>query len=293
MTQNAVAPIAPDDRVSDVLARDESLVDVLVRRSSHFAKLRNAAMRRVMARLVTVEQAARIAGVPSDVLVRELNEALGIVVPAPSPAPPPPSPAAADRGEPAASVAASLHRPAAAAEVQLDVRADLRSGREPFSRIMEAVAELPPGAVLQLRAIFEPAPLFAVLARRGFAHESRCDADDDWSVWFWRPTEHGASHPVAPAPAAAGALPDAGAALSPEVTADRGEVVLDVRGLEPPEPLLRTLAALETLPDGYTLVQVNVRVPQFLIPMLGERGFVCEIDDSRADRVLVRIHRPR
>ena len=60
MTVNtSAAPVAPTDRVSDVLARDEALVDVFVRNAPHFAKLRNRAMRRVMARLVTVEQAAR------------------------------------------------------------------------------------------------------------------------------------------------------------------------------------------------------------------------------------------
>ncbi|MEO8624786.1 MAG: DUF2249 domain-containing protein, partial [bacterium] len=64
---------------------------------------------------------------------------------------------------------------------------------------------------------------------------------------------------------------------------------LDVRGLEPPEPLMRTLAALETLPDGHVLVQVNSRVPQLLFPMLAERGFACEVDESHADVVSVRI----
>jgi hypothetical protein len=36
-------------------------------------------------------------------------------------------------------------------------------------------------------------------------------------------------------------------------------------------------------------VQVNDRVPQFLLPVLEERGFAFEIDDSQPDRVLVQI----
>jgi tRNA 2-thiouridine synthesizing protein A len=67
-------------------------------------------------------------------------------------------------------------------------------------------------------------------------------------------------------------------------------VWLDVRGLEPPEPLVRTLAALEELPEGHELVQINARVPQLLFPLLAERGFACEVDDSGAD-VRVRIWR--
>jgi hypothetical protein len=39
------------------------------------------------------------------------------------------------------------------------------------------------------------------------------------------------------------------------------------------------------------LVQVNQRVPQFLLPMLAERGFAWEVTETRDDRVLVRISR--
>jgi len=44
---------------------------------------------------------------------------------------------------------------------------------------------------------------------------------------------------------------------------------------------------------GKELVQLNVRVPQFLLPILAERGYACDVDESRADHVLVRIWRPR
>lgn len=160
--------------------------------------------------------------------------------------------------------------------VECDVRDDLRNGREPFSRIMAAVNALGDGEMLHLRAIFEPAPLYKVLGARGFQHESERHAADDWSVWFWR-----ADTVAAPAPAAEASTD----------TPARNEEWIDVRGLEPPEPMVRTLAALETLPRGHTLVQVNVRVPQFLLPIIEERGFTYTVDESRPDRVLVRIHR--
>src|SRR6185312_6122294 len=77
-------PIGPRDKVSDVLARDESLIEIFVRAAPHFGKLRNRAMRRVMARLVTVEQAARTASIPTERLVRDLNAALGLTEDRPS-----------------------------------------------------------------------------------------------------------------------------------------------------------------------------------------------------------------
>ncbi len=316
-------PVAPGDRVSDVLARDEGLVDVFVRAAPHFSKLRNRAMRRVMARLITVEQAARTAGIPSETLVRDLNSALGFADEADDGAPSSTAtnvvatgsaaPGPGGRGQPGGGVreaadAASPGRPAEAPVSEVDVREDLRSGNEPFSKIMAAVAALGDGEILRLRTTFEPVPLFTVLGKRGFVHESEEHGADDWSVWFWRPAGGavgGRGHAAASgsrsaeerADTAAGdtSAADASAVDATSiagVAVDENTLVLDVRGLNPPEPLMRTLAALETLPEGHQLLQVNARVPQFLVPKLVERGFACDVDESHADRVLVRIWRP-
>lgn len=313
-----VTPIRAQDRVSDVLARDESLVEVFVRCAPHFAKLRNRAMRRVMARLVTVEQAARTAQVPVERLLRDLNEAIGLTTDAIAPEPVSRAPAIEGHaGVPAmppdrqsgdareAERATAAHPPAAhppaAPVVELDVRDDLRAGREPFSKIQSTVARLAADEVLHLRAIFEPVPLYTVLGRRGFVHEVRQHAPDDWSVWFWRPgaAAGGAPVPDAHVPGASDARvrSASGAHVSRATDArvpgagDASAIWLDVRGLQPPEPLMQTLAVLETLPPGHVLVQINSRVPQFLFPLLVERGFAWEVDESEADRVRVRIWR--
>lgn len=144
----------------------------------------------------------------------------------------------------------------AAKVVEADVREELRAGREPFARIMAARREVPDGGALVVRAIFEPAPLYAVMAKQGFAHYTEKFADDDWRVWFY--------HDVP---------------------------VLDVRGMEPPEPLAHTLHAVASLPEGGVLVQVNVRVPQFLLPKLAERGCTHEVREVASDRVHVFIRR--
>ena len=51
---------------------------------------------------------------------------------------------------------------------------------------------------------------------------------------------------------------------------------LDVRKMLPPEPMELTLAVIEKLPEGVSLVQINERVPQFLLPLLADRGFTYE-----------------
>jgi hypothetical protein len=55
---------------------------------------------------------------------------------------------------------------------------DLKSGHEPFRRIMAAVTALVPGEALVIRTQFEPAPLYDVLGRRGLAHWTERRADD-------------------------------------------------------------------------------------------------------------------
>ncbi|MGE3308761.1 MAG: DUF2249 domain-containing protein [Limisphaerales bacterium] len=51
-------------------------------------------------------------------------------------------------------------------------------------------------------------------------------------------------------------------------------VVLDARGLEPPEPMVRILEALNTLDDGAELHASTDRRPIHLLPLLEQRG--CE-----------------
>ncbi|HET9064548.1 MAG TPA: DUF2249 domain-containing protein [Gemmatimonadales bacterium] len=140
--------------------------------------------------------------------------------------------------------------------VEADVREDLRAGREPFQRIMAARAEVPAGGALVVRATFEPAPLYRVFGKQGLEHHTEELAPDDWRVWFY-----------------------------PEIP------VLDVRDMDPPEPLSHTLAAIESLPDDGMLVQVNVRVPQFLLPKLTEQGFAYEVREIAPDRVHLVIRR--
>ncbi|HKJ93154.1 MAG TPA: DUF1858 domain-containing protein, partial [Longimicrobiales bacterium] len=155
--------IRKQDRVSDVLKHDESLIEVFVSLSPAFERLRNKALRRVMARLVTVEQAAKMGGVDADELVARLNDggAGRAAGPATSPvdanAPAPqPAPLA---GPGAPDLPPHLAALPANRIVDVDVRDDLRNGREPFSRIVAARRQLPPDGALRVRAIFEPFPL--------------------------------------------------------------------------------------------------------------------------------------
>ena len=144
--------------------------------------------------------------------------------------------------------------------IEVDVREALNRGEEPFGRIMDAISTLPRGHAVMLRAPFEPVPLYHVLGRRGLAHWTERRGVDDWVVWFWD-----------------GRPPD------PEV--------LDVRGLEPPEPMVRVLARIESLPADGVLDVIHDRHPIFLYPQLDARGFAYEAEEQATGRVHIRIRR--
>ncbi|MDE2379949.1 DUF2249 domain-containing protein [Bradyrhizobium sp.] len=139
---------------------------------------------------------------------------------------------------------------------ELDVRPILRSGGEPFSAIMQAVNDLDSGQPLRLLATFEPVPLYGVLGKKGFDHAARGIGGGDWEVLF---------------------TPRAAASAAPAMPADPTawpEPVrqLDNRDLDPPEPMVRTLAAVEELRPGEVLCALLCREPVFLLPELGKRG---------------------
>ena len=159
-------------------------------------------------------------------------------------------------------------------QVHLDVRDDIRAGREPFNRIMAAVKALGADEAFVLRAPFEPAPLIAALRKRGFAYWSEEAAPDDWTVWFYR--EPGETNP---APRANASAPS-----------DTG--VVDVRGLEPPEPMVRVLESLDALRPGGRLVVLHERRPMLLYPLLDERGFTHETEEPEPGLVRIVIRRP-
>lgn len=163
----------------------------------------------------------------------------------------------------------------------LDVRPILQNGGEPFQEIMQAVRELAPGQGLKLVAPFRPQPLFRVMEGRGFDHEAREIADGHWEVLF------------TPQPAAS--VETSADADNPETWPDPS-LHLDLSDLDPPEPMVRLLAAAEKLEAGEVLFALLSREPVFLFPELVKRGhqWAGNFDEAgTAYRILVRAGRPK
>jgi len=145
----------------------------------------------------------------------------------------------------------------AKSEQVLDVRPILAKGGDPFRLILRTVGELAPGQALHLVVGFEPAPLYAVLRSQGFAHHAQREGDV-FHVWFFRDGP-GHAHP----------------AVAPfeERTGLQAPVEMDVRGLEPPQPMISILEKLVELGPGAQLLVHHHREPVLLYEKLALRGY--------------------
>ncbi len=163
--------------------------------------------------------------------------------------------------------------------VNLDVRPILRNGGEPFEKIMDAVGSLKPGEGLRLLATFKPVPLLHVLASKGFAHEVQELDGGEWEVLF-SPDEEASGD------AQTTLGPTDGSAWPPPARH------LDNRELDPPEPMVRILAATEQMTAGEVLSALLCREPIFLFPELAKRGHLWRggfEPDRSTYKLLVRI----
>jgi uncharacterized protein (DUF2249 family) len=155
--------------------------------------------------------------------------------------------------------------------ITLDVCADIRAGREPFSKIMNAVAQLQADEDLRIIAPFEPVPLFELLRRQGFQHASKANATGTWEVRF---TRQPGGPPAGDQPTFTPSSHGDAAGGSPEV------IELDARGLEPPQPLVMILEALSTLSAQAELRARTNRRPMHLYAQLEARGFTGESQEQ-------------
>jgi uncharacterized protein (DUF2249 family) len=167
--------------------------------------------------------------------------------------------------------------------ITLDVREDFAQGRPPCTKIQEAAARLQPDEALKLITPFEPVPLYEVLGSQGFEHVSNPVPGGDWEILFTHAKEKRRRAATTPAKTACGC----GCAA-----ASTGKVVeVDARHLEPPQPMVRILEALSTLPADAELRARTDRHPVHLYAALEARGFAGESEEQSDGSFITHVRR--
>jgi len=174
--------ITPETRVGDLLDAFPELEATLLGLAPAFEKLKNPILRKTVAKVATLQQAARIGGIEVRDLVAQLRRAAG------QPALDGPGGAWGTSRE-----ASGLFESAAPAwfdegrvEPPIDADRILASGEHPLGLVRRRLATLEPGRILAVTAGFRPVPLIDTLLQEGYEAFVREAADGQVTTYFWR-----------------------------------------------------------------------------------------------------------
>lgn len=264
-------------KISVLIKENIEVIDAIASINSHFNKLRNPILRRILASRVTIEDAARIGKCTLKDLMNVL-ESIGFDI---------------EKEEKYAtnslisdskitrtnSFVSSMHK-------TLDVRPILDKGVDPFKMIMEEIKNLPNGYTLEIINSFEPTPLIKLLAKKGFKSWVRSDGDAIITSFLKDTTSQSVESEVS----LVNILNEDEMELKKKKFNEKLNEV-DVRLMEMPLPMVTILNHLKNLPVSYGLYVYHKKIPQFLLPELEERGFKTWIAELNENDIRLLIHR--
>ena len=175
-------------------------------------------------------------------------------------------------------------------KIKLDVREDIKNGADPFKKIMEAINKLKDGEALDLINSFEPFPLYSVLKNKGFEHITN-KVPEGFEIIFFR---NNAGNNVGAKPVKISEEADENQFSDEDLKnlAHKQNIIeLDVRGLEPPQPLIKIFSTLEGLGIGDALHIIHERKPIHLYPRLKDAGYKFLTEETGDDLYTIKIWR--
>jgi len=166
--------IAPKTRVAELIEAYPQLEQVLIGYVPAFEKLRNPVLRRTVARVTTLQQAAVIGGVTVEDLVNTLRKEVG-----------------QDYLAGTTAAAYTTDQPTWFSQTrvvaELDAGGMLAAGEQPVNQVIADLQALGPGDIYKLVAPLMPAPLVDKASSLGFSHWVTHNDDQGFVVYFFRP----------------------------------------------------------------------------------------------------------
>ena len=157
MSRNRVN-ITPDTIVAELLKENPELEGTILQFSPSFAALTNPGLRRTVARVTSLQQAAKVANVDIVEMVNALRAAAGL-----SSLEENFCPDSDNSGVPVSSEA-----PTTPVTHTLDVRPIIAAGDHPKDAVISEAEKLLPGECMELISPFPPIPLIEILQKKGF-----------------------------------------------------------------------------------------------------------------------------
>lgn len=157
---------------------------------------------------------------------------------------------------------------------RLDVRAMIARSEEPLTALIDSAARVGLGESLIVEAPFDPKPLRRMLSHMGFEDYAEEISEAHWRIHLRR--------------VAAAAAEGTKAA---RIWSEAETWHIDVRGLEPPEPMRAIISLIETPAVKGPVIVHHEREPVYLYPELAERGWRWTRIEGEAGEVRLRLER--
>ena len=165
--------IAPKTKVAELIDAYPQLEQVLIDAVPAFEKLKNPLLRKTVARITTLQQAAAIGGVNVEDLINRLRKDVG-----------------QDLFAGAAAAAYTTEQPDWFSETrvvaELDAKDMLAAGEQPVNQVIADLNALGQGDIYRLVAPFMPAPLMDKASSLGVSHWVIHKDDGEFVIYFCR-----------------------------------------------------------------------------------------------------------
>lgn len=156
---NSKIAITPDTKVAELLKEFPQLEESLKKFSPAFAALKNPVVRKTVAKVTSLQQAAKVGGVNIVEMVNALRKEVGQ------------SPLGENSFCPDSEdihIPFSEKAPDKTVTHRLDVRPIIESGEHPKEQVLSLANELQVGDYMEFISSFPPTPLINLLQKRGF-----------------------------------------------------------------------------------------------------------------------------
>lgn len=165
--------ITPKTKIHDLLEAYPELEDTLIETAPQFKKLKNPILRKTIARVTTLSQAATIGGIKVETLVNQLREAAGQE-----------HTEITAEGDTRYNYSKPGWFSSEAVVETIDIREMLNAGEQPVHEVLSAIRKLDAGQVLEIIAPFLPAPLVDKASGLGYAHWIVDNGTEEFRIYF-------------------------------------------------------------------------------------------------------------
>ncbi len=165
--------IAPKTKIAELINVFPQLEGILIDYVPAFEKLKNPVLRKTVARVTTLQQAAAIGGVSVEDLINRLRADVG-----------------QDLFSGGTSATYSTDQPdwfsEARVVAELDAKGMLAAGEQPINQVIADLQALDQGDIYRLVAPFMPAPLVDKASSLGISHWITRQDDGGFTIYFCR-----------------------------------------------------------------------------------------------------------